>query len=68
MSDQDNFSLQSQFTIKQTSNKDKEKYQVGNRWYQLIQYQILQTIIIGIVWQKVRKITNEILRVKGLSL
>ena len=49
MNDQDNFSLQSQFTIKQTSNKDKEKYQVGNHWYQLIQYQILQTIIIGIV-------------------
>ena len=32
----------------------------------LIQNQILQTQIIRIVWQTVRRITNEILGVKGL--
>ena len=31
-------------------------------------YQILQTNIIRIVWQGVRRITNEILGVKGLRL
>ena len=35
--------------------------------YQLIQYQILQIGIIGIVWQIVRRFTNEILEVKGLG-
>ena len=33
--------------------------------YQLIHYQILQSDIIEIVWQTARRITNEILRVKG---
>ena len=33
--------------VKQTSDKNKEKYQLGN--YKLIQYQILQTNIIRIV-------------------
>ena len=37
-----------------------------NSW--LIQYQILQTFIIRIVWQMVRRITNEILGVKGLKV
>ena len=32
----------------------------------LIQYQFLQIDIITIVWQTVRRITNEILGVKGL--
>ena len=32
----------------------------------LIQNQILQTQIIKIIWQAVRRITNEILGVKGL--
>ena len=36
--------------------------------YQLIQLQILRTEIIGIVLQSVRRITNEILGVKGLIL
>ena len=31
-------------------------------------YQILQTNIIRIVWQTVRRITNEILGVKGVNL
>ena len=33
----------------------------------MIQYQILQTNITWTVWQTVRRITNEILEVKGLS-
>ena len=32
----------------------------------LIQYQILQTDIIRIVWKTARRITNEILKVKRL--
>ena len=59
-----NFSLQYQYNIKQTSDKKREKYQLGD--YKLIQYQILHTNIARIVWQTVRRITNEILGVKGL--
>ena len=33
----------------------------------MIQYQILQTNIMRIVWKMVRRITNEILGVKGLG-
>ena len=36
-----NFSLQYQYNINQTSDKSKEKYQSGD--YKLIHYQILQT-------------------------
>ena len=49
----------------QKSDENKEQYQYGEYW--LIQYQILQTNIIRTVWQTLRKITNEILRVKGLT-
>ena len=41
----------------------KKKYQLQD--YKLIQYQILQTNIIRTVWQTVRRITHEILGVKG---
>ena len=44
------------------SDEKKEKYQLGG--YKLIQYQILQTNITRIIWQTVRRITNEILEVK----
>ena len=44
---------------------NKEKYQPGD--YKLILYQILQTNITRIVWQTVRRITNEILGIKGLN-
>ena len=44
---------------------NKEKYQPGD--YKLIQYQILQTNITRIVWQTIRRITNEILGIKGLN-
>ena len=59
-----NFSLWYQYNIKQTSDENKEKYKL--REYKLIQYQILQTNITRTVWQTVRRITNEILGVKGL--
>ena len=58
-----NFSLQYQYNIKQGSDENKEKYKLGDK---LIQYQILQTNIMRIVWQTVRRITDEILGVKGL--
>ena len=56
-------SMQYQYNIKQTSDENKEKYQLGD--YKLIQYQILQTNITRTVWETVRRITNEILEVKG---
>ena len=49
----------------QTSDENREKYQLWD--YSLIQYQILQTNILGIIWQTVRRITIEILGVKGLK-
>ena len=60
-----NFFLQYQYNIKQTSDENKEKYQLGD--YKIIQYQILHTNITRTVWEIVRRITNEILRVKGLN-
>ena len=59
-------SIQYQYNIKQTSDENKEKYQLGD--YKLIQYQILQTNITRTVWQIVRRITDEILGVKGWRL
>ena len=50
--------------MKQMSNENKEKYQLGDNW--LIQFQILQPNITQIVWLTVKRITNEILKVKGL--
>ena len=49
-----------------TSDENKEKYQLWN-YYLLIRYQILQTNIMRIVWQTMRRITNEIFGVKVLS-
>ena len=61
MSDQDRISP---YNIKQTSDENEEKYQLGD--YKLIQYQILQINITRVVRQTVRRITDEILGVKGL--
>ena len=61
-----NFFLQHHYNINQASDKNKEKYQLGD--YELIQYQILQTNNTRTVWQTVKKITNEILGVKGLKI
>ena len=63
MSDQD--SLQHPCNFSQTSDENKEKYQLGD--YQLIQQQILRTKIIRMVQKSVRRITDEILGMKGLS-
>ena len=64
MSDRDRISP---YNIKQTSDENKEKYQLGD--YKLIQHQILQTNITTTVWHTVKGITNEILGVKaGLPL
>ena len=52
-----NFSLQFQYSIKQTSEENKENYQWGDN--QLIQYQILQTYVLRIVQQIVRRITKK---------
>ena len=62
MSDQDRISPHN---IKQTSDENKEKYKL--RENELIQRQILQTNVMRTVWQIVRRITNEILGVKGLT-
>ena len=43
----------------QASDENKEKYQLWN--YPMIQYQILQANIMRIIWQTVKRITNEIL-------
>ena len=56
-------SIQYKYNIRQTSDENKEKYQLGD--YKLIQYQILQTNITRTVWQIVRRITDEILGIKG---
>ena len=66
VSDQDkNFSLQQQYNIRQACDENEEKYQLGD--YKLIQHEIIQTNITRTVWQTVRRITNEILGVKGLN-
>ena len=65
MSDQNRISPYN-INIRQTSDENKEKYQLGD--YKLIQSQIIQTNITKTVWQIVRIITNEILGVKGLIL
>ena len=52
--------------MKQTSDENKEKHQLGG--YQLIQYQILQNKIIRIIRQTVRRITNEILGARELKV
>ena len=49
----------------QTSDENKEKYQSGDYW--LIQDQILQSKIIRIVWQTIRRIAIKILGVNGVD-
>ena len=55
--------LQYQYNMKQRGDENKDKFQLKD--YQLIQYQILRTNIIRIVWQTVRRITNKILEWEG---
>ena len=49
------------YIIDQTGDENKEKYEVASS------IKILRTGIIRIVWQTVRRITNEILGVKKLG-
>ena len=58
-------SIQYQYNINQTSDENREKYQLGD--YEWIQNQILQTNSTRTVWQTVRRVANEILGVKGLT-
>ena len=51
--------------MKQNSDKNKEKISIGGLLVDSIQ--ILQTNILEIVWQTVKRITNEILGVKGVK-
>ena len=46
---------------------NKEKYEMGDEMYKLIQYQILHTNIIRTVWQTERRITTEILGVRKIN-
>ena len=46
-------------SVKQTSDENKEKYQLGH--YEVIQYQALRSKIMRIVSQTVGRISNEIL-------
>ena len=46
-------------------DENKEQYQLGD--HKLIQYQIFQTNITRTVWQIVRRISKEVLRVKELK-
>ena len=59
-----NFSIQ-QHTINQISDENKVKYQFGDK---LIQYQILWTNILIIVWLTVRRITNLIWQLNGWAI
>ena len=60
-----NFSILYLYNTIKTSDVNK-RYQLWN--YLLIRYQVLQTKIMRIVWQTVRRIINEILGVKGSHL
>ena len=66
MSDQDRISHHNISTI---SNRQvmRIKKNINKGIIKLIQYQILQTNITRTIWQTVRGITYEILRVKGLT-
>ena len=59
-----NFSIQ-QHTINQISDENKVKYQFGDK---LIQYQILWTNILIIVWLTVRRIKNLIWQLNGWAI
>ena len=66
MSDQDRISPHNILTISDIIDENIEKDNLGD--YLLIQYQILQSNIIRIVWQTVERVTDEILGVKGLNV
>ena len=65
VSDQDRISP---YNIKTISNRQMMRIKkiINYGMYLLIQYQILQTSIMRIIWEKVRRTSREILGVKGL--
>lgn len=63
MSDHDRIPLTISYNIKETSDKKIGKHQLGD--YLLIQYQILRPNIMITLWLTVRRITYEVLGVKG---
>ena len=65
VSDQDRISPHNINTILRRKEMRIKKHQSGDSKF--IQYQILRTNLIRIVWQIIRRITNEILGVKGLT-
>ena len=67
MSDSDITSPSNMDTTTHPRDEKIKKVSVNEWDYYLIQHQILQTHIIGNVWQTVRRITNEISILKGLS-
>ena len=56
--------LLNQYNFKQKSDEKTVKYKLGD--YFLIQYQVLLTNNIRVVWQKVRRTTIEVLGLIGL--
>ena len=54
-------------SIQYQAENEQEYRKISIRSNKLIQYQILQTNIRRIVWQMVRRITNEIIEVKELK-
>ena len=60
-----NFFLQYQYNIKQTGDENKKIYQLWDCC--LIQHQILQSNIMRIVCQEIRRINNEIITMKGIK-
>ena len=67
MSDQDEISPYIIDTILSKKREYRTKYiNYGINCY-LIQYKIIRTDFVRIVWQTVRRIANEILGVKGLK-
>ena len=52
------------------NSTEQRKYQRAkvSGYYKFIQYQVLQTNNVKVVWQKVRRFTNEIFGVKALKL
>ena len=66
MTDQDRISSNNIiFIIKQKSEANEEKYRLGE--YLLIPTQIIPTNITRMVWETARRITHEILGLRGVT-
>ena len=65
MSDRERISPYNINTVSGRQVRRIKKTQLGD--YKLIQYQILRIGVMSILWQKVGRISNEILGVEGLK-